>query len=133
MTQLVPHAGSRRNHGALARRGARVFMVSTLSVLTITAACAQEGEQVFQLGKVVVRSGADRQAPLGESSVSQAQMRAYDLRDVGAAVSVQPGVNVSAGGPRNEQTVFVRGFDSRPVPLFLDGIPQSVPSDGYVD
>lgn len=133
MTQLVPHAGSRLNHGALARRGARILMVSTFSMLTISAACAQEGEQVFQLGKVVVRSGADRQAPLGESSVSQAQMRAYDLRDVGAAVSVQPGVNVSAGGPRNEQTVFVRGFDSRQVPLFLDGIPQYVPYDGYVD
>ncbi len=125
--------GKSRKKVVISKGKSRIFMVSTLSMLTISAACAEESEQVFELGKVVVRSGADRQAPLGESAISQAQMRAYDLRDVGAAVSVQPGVNVSAGGPRNEQTVFVRGFDSRQVPLFLDGIPQYVPYDGYVD
>ena len=126
-------AGMSRKKMTTSKGKSRIFMVSTLSMLSISAACAQDGEQVFELGKVVVRSGADRQAPLGESAISQAQMRAYDLRDVGAAVSVQAGVNVSAGGPRNEQTVFVRGFDSRQVPLFLDGIPQYVPYDGYVD
>ncbi|MBC3879741.1 TonB-dependent receptor plug domain-containing protein, partial [Undibacterium sp. FT79W] len=34
---------------------------------------------------------------------------------------------------RNEKTVAVRGFDSRQVPLFIDGIPVYVPYDGYVD
>ena len=29
--------------------------------------------------------------------------------------------------------VYVRGFDPRQVPVFLDGIPQYVPYDGYVD
>lgn len=130
MTQQMQSAGMSREKMTTSKGKPRIFMVSTLSMLSISAACAQESEQVFELGKVVVRSGVDRQAPLGESAISQAQMRAYDLRDVGAAVSVQAGVNVSAGGPRNEQTVFVRGFDSRQVPLFLDGIPQYVPYDG---
>ncbi len=133
MAQPVQQSGAGRKNIALAKGTSRVFVASTISMLTISAACAQSGEQVFELGKVVVRSGADQQAPLGESAISQSQMRSFDLRDVGAAVSVQPGVNVSAGGPRNEQTVFVRGFDSRQVPLFLDGIPQYVPYDGYVD
>ena len=34
---------------------------------------------------------------------------------------------------RNEKTVTVRGFDSRQVPLYIDGIPVYVPYDGYVD
>ena len=29
--------------------------------------------------------------------------------------------------------ISVRGFDSRQVPLFIDGIPVYVPYDGYVD
>ena len=112
----------------------RALVLSMMGALAVSQAQAQENnDRVFQLGKVVVQSSLDREAPLGESAVSQKEMQAFDLRDVGAAVSVQPGVTVSAGGARNEQMVYVRGFDSRQVPLFLDGIPQYVPYDGYVD
>lgn len=112
----------------------RAVVLSLMGALAVGQAQAQENnDRVFQLGKVVVQSNLDREAPLGESAVSQKEMQAFDLRDVGAAVSVQPGVTVSAGGARNEQMVYVRGFDSRQVPLFLDGIPQYVPYDGYVD
>ncbi|MDT8466614.1 Plug domain-containing protein, partial [Alcaligenes nematophilus] len=110
------------------------LVLSMMGALAVSQAQAQENnDRVFQLGKVVVQSSLDREAPLGESAVSQKEMQAFDLRDVGAAVSVQPGVTVSAGGARNEQMGYVRGFDSRQVPLFLDGIPQYVPYDGYVD
>jgi iron complex outermembrane receptor protein len=34
---------------------------------------------------------------------------------------------------RNEKMIYVRGFDARQVPLFIDGIPVYVPYDGYVD
>ena len=36
-------------------------------------------------------------------------------------------------GARNEGMVYVRGFDLRQVPLFIDGVPVYVPYDGYVD
>ena len=36
-------------------------------------------------------------------------------------------------GPRAEQNFYVRGFDSRRVPLFIDGIPVYVPYDGNAD
>ncbi len=97
----------------------RALVLSMMGALAVSQAQAQENnDRVFQLGKVVVQSSLDREAPLGESAVSQKEMQAFDLRDVGAAVSVQPGVTVSAGGARNEQMVYVRGFDSRQVPLF---------------
>jgi len=44
-----------------------------------------------------------------------------------------PGVSLSKIGARNEQMVYVRGFDLRQVPVFVDGIPVYVPYDGYVD
>jgi iron complex outermembrane receptor protein len=36
-------------------------------------------------------------------------------------------------GNRSERLVFVRGFNSRQVPLFVDGIPVYVPYDGNID
>ncbi|MGZ8220275.1 MAG: TonB-dependent receptor plug domain-containing protein, partial [Methylobacter sp.] len=36
-------------------------------------------------------------------------------------------------GARNERLIYIRGFNSRQVPLFMDGIPVYVPYDGNVD
>lgn len=43
------------------------------------------------------------------------------------------GAAVSRVGLRNETAVFLRGFDLRRVPLFIDGVPVYVPWDGVVD
>lgn len=43
------------------------------------------------------------------------------------------GVVLEKSGNRNELTVKVRGFDSRQVPVFFDGIPTYVPYDGNLD
>ena len=44
-----------------------------------------------------------------------------------------PGVFVQNLGQRRERLISVRGFSSRQVPLFIDGIPVYVPYDGNVD
>ena len=49
------------------------------------------------------------------------------------AAEVAPGVSLHRVGPRNEGMLYIRGFDLRQVPLFIDGIPVYVPYDGYVD
>ena len=36
-------------------------------------------------------------------------------------------------GSRNEEQVKVRGFDSRQVPVYFDGVPIYVPYDGNLD
>ena len=43
------------------------------------------------------------------------------------------GCVLEKSGNRNELTVKVRGFDSRQVPVFFDGIPTYVPYDGNLD
>ncbi|NTW50516.1 MAG: TonB-dependent receptor, partial [Chlorobiales bacterium] len=56
-----------------------------------------------------------------------------DKTDIAKATNLLPGVNLGSAGPRNEGRIFVRGFDMRQVPLYLDGIPLYVPYDGFVD
>jgi iron complex outermembrane receptor protein len=91
---------------------------------------AADTSRIFNLGEVRV---------LGHRSLDSAntvlshQLEAFNRLDVGRALNLLPGVNLSAVGARNESMVYVRGFDLRQVPVFIDGIPVYVPYDGYVD
>ncbi|QIL20308.1 TonB-dependent receptor [Thermomonas sp. HDW16] len=89
-------------------------------------------DSVFELGSVVVRGKRSQLPPNGEVVLTREQLDALNRETVGEAVAVLPGVNLSRNA-RNEDLVFVRGFDPRQVPVFLDGIPQYVPYDGYID
>ncbi|MGB9605761.1 MAG: TonB-dependent receptor plug domain-containing protein, partial [Bryobacteraceae bacterium] len=61
---------------------------------------------------------------------------AYRLRHAqtlaGALVPVA-GITLDRIGQRNETGAFVRGFDVRQTPVYVDGIPVYVPYDGYLD
>jgi hypothetical protein len=48
-------------------------------------------------------------------------------------MNLLPGVMIENVGNRNERVVFIRGFDSRQIPLFVDGIPVYVPYNGSID
>ena len=65
--------------------------------------------------------------------ISSETIRTYDKETVGAALNLSSGVTLSKVGARNEEMIYVRGFDLRQVPVFLDGIPIYVPYDGYAD
>ena len=86
--------------------------------------------RVFSLGEVTVlgRRGLD-----STNTALSRRIEAFNRLDVGRALNLLPGVTVSSVGARNETMVYVRGFDLRQVPVFIDGIPVYVPYDGYVD
>lgn len=86
----------------------------------------------FELGRVVVHGKQDAQPAAGETAVTREQLDLLNRDTVGDAVAIAPGVALS-NNSRNESLVYVRGFDPRQVPVFLDGIPQYVPYDGYID
>lgn len=96
---------------------------------TLTSASEQG---VFYLGRVDVAVAATA-AQAGVSSIGAADMQARDADTVGEAIEAAPGVTLHRVGPRNEAMVYIRGFDLRQVPLFIDGVPVYVPYDGYVD
>jgi iron complex outermembrane recepter protein len=98
---------------------------------------AESTPPVYELGTITVT--ATPEAPLGAMGADQVasvvtldEMHRYNRDTVSGALDLLPGVTVATNS-RNEQVVFVRGFDSRQVPLFIDGIPIYVPYDGYID
>lgn len=90
----------------------------------------RDSSGAFILGKVVVKG---YQRELTNTMIDASRIAAFGKTDVGKALSVLPGVSLSAVGPRNESMIYVRGFDLRQVPVLIDGIPVYVPYDGYVD
>jgi iron complex outermembrane receptor protein len=91
---------------------------------------AQAGE-TFQLGTVEVVGQANA-TPVNEDKIGRDALENFDRDTVGSAVALVPGMSVSHNS-RNEDIVYLRGFDVRQVPLFIDGVPTYVPYDGYVD
>ena len=87
-------------------------------------------DDAFTLGRVDVRAQVLPTA--GESTLAREQLDQLDAKVLGDAISQLPGTSLSRNS-RNEATISVHGFDPRQVPVFLDGIPQYVPYDGYID
>ncbi len=115
------------------------ILLFTLSIALCTAAKAENPEQdtaekpgVFTLGEVVVTTQRDYL----QGTVDQLDdkcLRQFNRDDLAEALDLLPGITVSRTGARNERTIFLRGFDVKHVPLFMDGIPIYVMYDGYSD
>lgn len=94
----------------------------------------------FYLGRVDVAVTAEATAaattemtPAGATVLDARDLQANDKTALAGALELAPGVSFTRIGQRNESTVYVRGFDMRQVPLFVDGVPIYTPYDGYVD
>ena len=94
---------------------------------------AEASDGVFTLGTVQVQSSRSGNSDVSSAqSLSAAQMRDHNANTVSEAVRWLPGISLTRNN-RNEEMLSVRGFDSRQVPVYVDGIPLYVPYDGYVD
>ena len=98
--------------------------------LSLPALAADGG--AFELGVVEVIGPRATPPASKQTVISQSLLRQFNRDTLGEAVGLTPGLSVSRNS-RNEDTVYLRGFDIRQVPLFIDGIPAYVPYDGYVD
>jgi iron complex outermembrane receptor protein len=87
----------------------------------------------FDLGVIEVAAPtAAALAPMTHS-ISGAAIRDHQALTVKDAIEYLPGVSLDHKSPRNQTGIAIGGFDSRQVPLYLDGIPAYLPFDGYVD
>lgn len=84
---------------------------------------------MFAAGEITVTGEKDS----AKEKVSADDMDKLDKKNIAQAVNVLPGINLGNAGARNEGMIYVRGFDMRQVPLYVDGIPLYVPYDGYID
>lgn len=83
--------------------------------------------KVFDLGEITITTSKT------EDQVKQLTLLETNRTDAGQALAMLPSVTLHSYGSRSETAVFVRGFDSRGVPVYIDGIPVYVVYDGYVD
>src|SRR5215475_10719177 len=89
----------------------------------------------FHLGTETVLVSAEASTPtLVSDSIDHTEIATHDFLNIAKAFDYLPGVEIEHIAPRNEAGIRVRGFTTRgQVPFYLDGIPISVPYDGYVD
>lgn len=87
----------------------------------------------FDLGQITVVGQADS-LTVGSSSVSQIAIETFNRVTLDDAAALIPGVSASnSGGSRNEQLLFIRGFDRFQAPLSIDGIRVYLPADNRLD
>jgi iron complex outermembrane recepter protein len=70
---------------------------------------------------------------LTQDVISASTIAAQHRDDLAQALELVPGLSLQNLGQRRERLLFLRGFSSRQVPLFIDGVPVYVPYDGNVD
>jgi len=104
------------------------FIALTFS--PVFAQTKQSAEQVFELGEVKISDTGNKDS---SQTLSYQRIEKFNRTDLSTALNLLPGVSIANVGPRNESVVYVRGFDLRQVPVFIDGVPVYVPYDGYVD
>ncbi|MEI6846886.1 MAG: TonB-dependent receptor [Chlorobiaceae bacterium] len=109
-----------------------VFLLATPEIdaaATLYPDAAASEAPVFKGGEITVTGKQDKKNEI----ISADDMERLDKKNITQAINVLPGINQSNFGARNEGMIYVRGFDMRQVPLYMDGIPLYVPYDGYVD
>jgi iron complex outermembrane receptor protein len=102
----------------------------------VEEAIRESPDSPFNLGTVQVTVSATSPTPSPVvASIDQTEIQNLDLVNTAKALDYLPGVSIQhLSANRNEAGIMVRGFSTRgQVPLYVDGIPISVPYDGYVD
>lgn len=110
-----------------------VGLIAASFIPSVMAAEEKQNKKIFTLGTVIVTANAEEDVSDNTDRITVETIRTYDKETVGTALNTAAGVSMSKVGARNEEMVYVRGFDLRQVPVFVDGIPVYVPYDGYVD
>ena len=109
------------------------FTLATILLLwqvnLLQAQTKPDTSKIFTLGEVTIHPGQKDSA----HSIGSDQIRQFHRLTVSSALNLLPGITQSNVGPRNESMIYIRGFDLRQTPVFIDGVPVYVPYDGYVD
>jgi iron complex outermembrane recepter protein len=89
----------------------------------------------FHLGQSVSVVVAASTPTLVSASIDEVEIERHDFLNIAEALDYLPGVQTQRGaGQRNEAATMVRGFTTRgQVQFYMDGVPISIPYDGYID
>ncbi|MEW9898410.1 TonB-dependent receptor [Chitinivorax sp. PXF-14] len=116
---------------------AHAVLLACASLGLASNAAAEDSDATNDLGTIVVTGSrivnrSTLHQDQAASVVTRRDFQTFNRDTVADALNLLPGVMIATNG-RNEKTINVRGYDSRQMPIFVDGIPLYVPYDGYVD
>ncbi len=88
----------------------------------------------FELGVTEISVTAET-SPLSPviDTIDLQEITNLHAMNVAQAIQYLPGISVDHKSARNQSGVMIRGFDTRQVGLYLDGVPIYIPYDGYAD
>jgi iron complex outermembrane receptor protein len=114
-----------------ARNPALAFLVAAAVIPTADSA---EPASPSELGIVeVIGTRVPAALPLTTDILGGETIATLHRDDLAQALELVPGLTSQNVGQRRERLLALRGFNSRQVPLFIDGVPVYVPYDGNVD
>lgn len=103
-----------------------------LSYITIAILLNAE---VFELGQVEISASATslQKGDISVVTINSDHLKKNEIKRLSQLVKTTPGLYIDKKAQRCEQNFYIRGFDARRVPLFIDGVPVYVPYDGNAD
>ena len=111
-------------------------MVSLIAALrtTVESLLKEDPGRPFQLGSMEITVTAET-SPLSPvtSSLSHSEIRNLNAVDITQSLPYLPGIGVDHNSTSGRMGIMLRGFDTRQVGLYMDGIPLYVPYDGFAD
>ncbi|MEJ2245376.1 MAG: TonB-dependent receptor [Acidobacteriota bacterium] len=101
---------------------------------TVETLLKQESFRPFELGvtEITVTSELSPLSPVADS-MDNSNIHSRHATDAVEALQYLPGIALDFKPSRNQSGILIRGFDTRQVGLYWDGIPIYVPYDGYAD
>jgi iron complex outermembrane receptor protein len=91
-------------------------------------------DRPFHLGiqEVNVTETVSALSPVA-NNIDQTEITNRNAVNLSQAITYLPGVSLHRYASRGQAAIFLRGFDVRGVPVYIDGIPIYVPYDGHLD
>lgn len=121
-------------HDRRAAAAALMALVVALPARVQSAPSPAATDPTFELGTVEIIGRRDAAAiEQTTDTVDAGELVAKHRDNLAEALDLIPGVSSQNLGQRRERLLALRGFSSRQVPLFIDGVPVYVPYDGNVD
>jgi iron complex outermembrane receptor protein len=112
----------------------RAALAASLATVAGTPALANDADNTFGLGQIVVTTPRTGTSDITATSVNAQAIYDFSRDTLDDVVKLIPGVTSGlSGNSRNERLIYVRGFDRYQVPLSIDGIRVYLPADGRLD
>lgn len=101
---------------------------------TVQSMLGQSRARPFELGAIQISVTAEA-SPLSPvvAGFSHSEIRNLHTPDIAQSLPYLPGAGVDHNSASGRAGIMIRGFDTRQVGLYLDGIPLYVPYDGFAD